>query len=320
MGRSLFIFIWAVALPTFLFGQQLPLFTQYREHIGIINPAAAAAGYLLYGQTGTIGTSVRQQWAGKEGAPQTQLIQGSYLWERSGYNVSPIFGGHLINDKVGRVATTGVYGRLGGALAKEPAYGGIAVGLTLGMVQYRVDLNGVIARDAGDELLENPDLNTRVYPDAGVGVYVWKQLGKKEDYLVGGFSIPQILGLDVTFRNTDNKSFNLNRVRHFYGNVGWIHHLSRSGSLIELNAWVKYVPNAPFHFDVNSRYQIGEQFWLGLGAGTSKAVHLETGVLLFDSRFKLGYGYDFNLSDKILAFGHSHEINLSYAFGTSNVW
>lgn len=303
---------------TITYAQQLPLFTQYRDQIGVLNPAATVSGYLLYGQTGVFGASVRQQWVGKEGAPQTQVVQGSYISEREG--VSPMLGGHIINDKVGRVSTTGVYGRIGGVLSHDPAYSGIAAGITLGVVQYRINLNGVIARDAGDELLEDQSLQWRIYPDAGVGIYAWQQLNKDVDFIVGGISIPQILALDVTFRNAENNKFNMNQVRHFYGTIGWIHHLASEGSLLEINGWLKYVPNAPFHFDVNCRYQIVENFWLGAGYGMSKAAHLETGLLLFDSRFRLGYGFDFNTSNKILSFGQSHEISLSYGFGDSEAY
>ena len=62
-------------------------------------------------------------------------------------------------------------------------------------------------------------------------------------------------------------------------------------------------------------------FWLGLGYGMSKAAHLEFGFVIGEDRpVKIGYGYDFNTSNKILAFGQSHELNLSYNFGGSAGW
>jgi type IX secretion system PorP/SprF family membrane protein len=307
----LFFMLYAFASP--LKAQQLPLFTQYQEQLCVINPAAMVSGYLLYDQPGFVSASVRQQWVGKDGAPQTQLIQGSYFANRD--HVSPIFGGHIIHDKAGRVSTIGVYGRYGAVISDDPDDAGIAGGIAVGAVQYRVDLNGIIARDADDDLLSDQSLQKRIYPDVGLGVYAWKRLGRSEDYVVGGFSIPQVLGLDVTFRNDLDKKFNLNRVRHFYGLAGWIHHLEADGSLFELNGWFKYVPNTPFHFDANCRYQISRWFWLGAGYGMSRAIHLETGLLLADSRIKIGYGFDFNTSNKILAFGQSHEVNISYGFG-----
>ncbi|MBC7778254.1 MAG: PorP/SprF family type IX secretion system membrane protein [Phycisphaerae bacterium] len=293
--------------------QQLPLFTQYREQIGVINPAAMVSGYLLYDQTGSVGASVRQQWVGKDGSPQTQLIQGSYFSKRD--RVSPLLGGHIIHDKAGRVSTIGVYGRYGAVISNDPDEAGIAGGIAVGVVQFRVDLNGIIARDADDDLLADQSLQKRIYPDVGLGMYAWKRLGRGEDYIVGGFSIPQVLGLDVTFRNELDKKFNLNRVRHFYALAGWIHHLEADGYLLELNGWFKYVPNAPFHFDANCRYQIAGVFWMGAGYGMSRAFHLEAGLLIPYSRIKVGYGFDFNTSNKILAFGQSHEINISYGFG-----
>lgn len=320
---KVFTFLFYFVLSSWVIhSQQLPLFTQYREHIGIINPAAIAGNYFLYGQTGSIGLSARQQWIGKEGAPQTQLIQGYYLSE-SNQGISPIFGGHIINDKAGRVGTTGLYGRMGGILSSDPAYNGFAAGITIGIVQYRVDLNGIIARDPDDELLADQSLQKRIYPDAGLGIYAWQAINDY-DYIVGGISIPQVLGLDVTFRNELDKKFNLNRVRHYYAMLGWVKDLPRDGSKLEMNGWFKYVPNTPFHFDANCRYQIGQDFWdfwLGVGYGMSKAAHLEFGFVIGEDRpVKIGYGYDFNTSNKILAFGQSHELNLSYNFGGSSGW
>jgi type IX secretion system PorP/SprF family membrane protein len=298
--------------------QQLPLFTQYREHIGMLNPAAPSGNYFLYGYTGSASTSFRRQWVGKADAPRTGFIQGSMLLEREG--VSPMFGGHIINDQVGRVATTGLYARGAGILSEDPAYSGISVGMSLGIVQYRVDLQGVIARDPDDDLILNADLHRRIYPDVSIGIYTWRQLGNKNDYIFGGVSIPQTLGLDVTYRPSDKTKFYINQARHYYSTFGYIKSLGREGSLVEVNTWVKYVKNAPIHVDANVRYQIGHNFWIGSGFGTSKALHLEAGLLMAEQRVKLGIGYDMNLSDKILAFGQSQEFNASYGFGQSRAW
>jgi type IX secretion system PorP/SprF family membrane protein len=307
--------------PVWGIAQQLPLFSQYREHATVINPAAVASNYLLYNQTGAVSLSVRNQWVSKEGAPTTQVLQGYTML--TDYATSPIIGGYLINDQVGRVGTTGLYGRFGAVLSEDPSTNGIAAGITLGMVQYRVDLDGIIARDLDDELIENQDLQRKIYPDAGLGIYAWQSINDN-DYITGGISVPQVLSLDVTFRNPSDKKFSLDRVRHYYAMAGWIHDLPRDGSKLELNSWLKYVPHAPFHFDANIRYQIGQDmwdFWIGAGYGTSQAIHLETGFILGEDRpIKIGYGLDFNTSNKILSFGQSHEINLSYGFGSSDAW
>jgi type IX secretion system PorP/SprF family membrane protein len=314
-GQLVFIFA-SIFLAHQAVAQQLPLFTQYREHVGVLNPAAVAGSYFLYDQTGSVGISARKQWVGREGAPQTQVVQGYFLKERD--NAHPIMGGHLINDEAGQVATTGLYGRVGCVLSHDPDESGMAFGMAMGLVQYRVSLQGAVVRDPGDPLVLNPDLHKRIFPDASVGVYTWKKVSDY-NYVVGGVSIPQVMGLDLKFKNDSTGKFNLHRVRHFYGMFGWVRDLTNNGNKIEVNGWIKHVPNAPTHFDINTRYEIGQDawdWWVGLGYGTSRAMHIETGFVLGEERpIRIGYACDFNTSNKTLAFGNSHEINLSYGFG-----
>jgi len=67
-------------LPLASVAQQLPLFTQYRENIGIINPAAFNQDFLIYENNLSFGASYRRQWVGLESGPQTQTIRGEYLF------------------------------------------------------------------------------------------------------------------------------------------------------------------------------------------------------------------------------------------------
>ncbi|MDQ3015999.1 MAG: type IX secretion system membrane protein PorP/SprF, partial [Bacteroidota bacterium] len=56
--------------------QQLPLFTQYREFQGIINPASISHDYLFWeGYTTSFGISYRNQWSKIKGGPVTSTIR-----------------------------------------------------------------------------------------------------------------------------------------------------------------------------------------------------------------------------------------------------
>lgn len=136
----------------------------------------------------------------------------------------------------------------------------------------------LLPRDLDDELIENQDLQRKIYPDA-VGIYAWQSINDN-DYITGGLCCR--VSLDVTFRNPSDKQVfsgpSAERSRH-----GWWIHLPRDGSKLELNSWLKYVPHAPFHFDANIRYQIGQdivgfldrrRIWNEPGHSPGNRVHL----------------------------------------------
>ncbi|MBI5914420.1 MAG: PorP/SprF family type IX secretion system membrane protein [Bacteroidetes bacterium] len=298
------------------FSQQLSLFSQYRENQTIINPAAVGSSYLGYGQNLTFGTSYRVQWQGFEGAPTTANLRGDFLYTE-GSPVSIMGGGYLINDQTGPTGFTGLYGRIGGVLSDDPYYGGISVGLSFGMVQYRVNTSDIRLRQSGD-ILSGDDQN-KIFPDVGVGVFAYRKLdggGFDGDYVYGGISVPQVIGLDLMFQD-GNGEFYTRRIQHFYGMLGFYKFFKDEGFL-EPSVWVKYAPNAPVNADFNLRYQMAQSFWIGVGGSTSKAMHVEAGFLLgenlgFDNTLRIGYGYDYSFSTFGPYTGGAHEINISYA-------
>ncbi|MEY4134068.1 MAG: hypothetical protein RL386_418, partial [Bacteroidota bacterium] len=83
-----------------LFAQQLSLFTQYRENLSLINPAAIETDYLAFGNNVSFGASYRAQWIGLPGNPRTQTIRGTFLADRMS-GVALMAGGQLINDQTG---------------------------------------------------------------------------------------------------------------------------------------------------------------------------------------------------------------------------
>ncbi len=297
----------------FLQAQQLSLFTQYREHTSIINPAAIEGDFLAFGRNINFGASYRSQWTGLSGNPTTQTLRGTYLAaDMSG--VAIMAGGHLINDQTGPTGFTGMYARFGGVLTNDPAYGGLAIGLTAGFVQYRVNTSEITLRDEGD-VVGTVD-QAQMHPDVGVGIYYYQTVGE-EDYFYTGLSIPQVIGLDLTFQD-ENGEFFTQRVQHFYGLLGF-YKFFNNDSFLEPSMWIKYAPEAPVNVDVNVRYQMPAALWVGAGASSSRAVHLEAGLVLgnnvgLDNLIKIGYGFDYNFSDFGPTAGTTHEINLGFSF------
>ncbi|MEM8907643.1 MAG: PorP/SprF family type IX secretion system membrane protein [Bacteroidota bacterium] len=298
--------------------QQLPLFTQYNEQVGLINPAAVSNDFLLYEHNISFGASVRQQWVGLESAPRTQNIRGEYIFADT-EGLGLIAGGHLINDQTGPTGFTGVYGRVAGILSGDPYESGISAGFSFGMVQYRVNISDIKFLELNDVLVAEDQ--TRLYPDVGFGIYAYKRINQgflDDSQIYGGISVPQLIGLDLEFKD-ENDEFFTKRVQHFYGLLGMIKYLD-DGKFIQPNVWVKYTENVPVNIDFNIRYQLVPSFWLGTGASTAGNLHLETGVILgesvgYSNHFKIGYGFDYSFRTFGPAVGTTHELNLFYSFG-----
>lgn len=319
------VLVLLLAIPAVweLKAQQLPMFTQYAEMHGALNPAIISQMALAGDYRGYVGASARMQWAGRPGAPRTQLVHGQWLTGNS--NFSALLGGHFVNDQAGQLGFTGVYGRISSVYFANKRYreeAGFAAGLTFGAVQFRVKLDNVIARDAQDPILLEGNIN-RIYPDVGFGIYAWQQLGRSGVTIYGGISVPQTLGINFEYQPAQgDQRYSLKRLRHYYAMGGMIKELGRSGSYIDISSWVKYVPNAPVNADLNIRLfqTVGDaetlQIWIGSGYNTANAMHFELGFVPgYDGKLKIGYCYDFNVSGSILKFGNSHEINLAMMLG-----
>lgn len=314
VGLRLFGILFLLLAANGLFAQQLSLFTQYRENATIINPAAIESDYLVFGQNVTFGASYRNQWVGISGSPTTQVARVSFVADGMS-GVALMGGAHIINDATGPTGFTGFYGRLGGIVTDDPAYGGFVLGLSAGYVQYRVNGSDIVFKDGLDNVGATDQ--SQMYPDLGVGLYFYKNVGRYDDMFYAGLSVPQVFGLDLTFQN-ENGEFSTQRVQHFYGTLG-LYKFFDNDSFLEPSIWIKYAPNAPSNVDINLRYQLPSTLWVGAGVSTANNVHLETGFILgsnvgLDSTVRLGYGFDYSFSSFGPTAGNTHELNVTYSF------
>ncbi|MFK8006033.1 MAG: PorP/SprF family type IX secretion system membrane protein [Saprospiraceae bacterium] len=306
---ALFLFCHALS------AQQIPLFTQYRQNVGLLNPAAVNSDFHTSEQNLSFGISYRTQWVGFDAHPVTQTIRGEYVMDAGG--VGLMFGGYLINDQTGPTGFTGAYGRIAGIISDDIEYGGLSIGLTAGVVQYRVNSSELFVRDPGD--IVSMEDQSKIFPDVGLGVYFYRTIETgilDDDLFYTGISVPQVFGLNLDFKD-ENGDFSTKRIQHFYGLLGLYHYFDNDGYL-EPSIWVKYAPNVPVSVDFNIRYQFPSNMWLGTGLSTAGTFHLETGFNLgenlgWDNTFKIGYGFDYSYNTFGPAVGSSHEINLAFS-------
>ncbi len=320
MRNILSIILVLSTLLTFdLNSQQLPLFTQYSEYQGIINPAAVNYDFFQDGYPLAFGTSIRQQWRNVPTAPKTMLLRGEYFWE-TGNTFNVLSGGYVINDQVGYISTTGIFGRI--AIVKTSRSGfrynasdnGLSVGLLGGIVQYRVDTPGLqqIAVDKGDQALGNRA--TLIRPDVGIGIsYYYKLGGRSKDYIFLGLSVPQVLGLTIEFP----EGFDIVRTPHYYATGSYFKALSKY-THFEITTWVRKVKSVPVSLDVVAKYRFHQSIWFGIGMNSVRHVSAEFGLTFDSSNYKHDHRYKLAFSFNPFGpsyrgeFGDTFEVNLSY--------
>lgn len=296
--------------------QQIPLFTQYRESQGVLNPAAINYDYFTNKHTTSLGISFRRQWADINSAPTTQILRGEHFINNLS-NVGLLVGGHLMNDQTGPTGFTGLYGRFSAVFSSDLDYNGLSIGLSAGAVQYRIKTSEVKLRDPND--IRALTDRMQVYPDLGMGIFYYQRMDGffDDDYFYAGVSVPQVMGLALEFPTDDGK-ISTKRVQHYFANIGWYHFIGES-SFIEPSASIRYLPNAPINIDLNARYQMGSSFWIGAGTSIQGKIHAETGFILgksmgLSNNFKVGYGFDYSFQSYGPYAGTTHEVNISYSF------
>lgn len=299
-----------------IFAQQLPIFTQYREHHSYVNPAAVGWDYFTYKYNFNVGISHRNQWAEIEHHPKVQHLHGEYILRGKG-NFSLLTGLNFIKQSTDPFYRTGTYGRAVVLFTDNPYYFGIAAGFMAGGVSYRLKIRDLLTME-DEPILSNIQLDElkNFRPDVGLGVYFYKQFRKgilKGDNLYGGFSVPQILSLKAHGNEDLVKT-----KPHFFGVLGYYRYLNQD-SFLEPSVWIKTTPNAPLNFDFNLRFQYANIFWVGSGFSTNDSVIFEAGVLVGENfnlnrLLKIGYGASLFLKENIQnEFGTTHEINLAFS-------
>ncbi|MEO0733955.1 MAG: type IX secretion system membrane protein PorP/SprF, partial [Bacteroidota bacterium] len=216
-----------------------------------------------------------------------------------------------IADQTGPTGYTGVYGRIGTVISRDPESGGISVGLSAGYVGFQVRSSELVLRQDGDPLAGTDQ--SQSHPDIGLGIYAYRYAN---DYhmFYGGISIPQLLGFDLTYTREDGQ-FDVTRLRHYYGTAGW-YWFTGDDSWLEVSTWIKYVEGADPNADISIRYQLPSAPYMGMGLSTAGNFHFEAGINVgqaydADTNFRIGYGFDYSFSSFGPSVGGTHELQMA---------
>jgi hypothetical protein len=114
----------------------------------------------------------------------------------------------------------------------------------------------------------------------------------------------------------ENRDYNIQRVRHYYGVVGARFELYMD-SWLDISSEVQYLPGAPILFSGNLVYDFDETFWITTSYSTANQVRFGGGVFCGGSggnMLSIGYVFSNFFQSYGPAYGSSHELRISYSW------
>ncbi len=285
----LFVGLWTTQ------AQQLPQFTQYMYNTISINPAYAGNRDAF-----SLTALNRNQWAGISGAPRTQTlsIHTPLRNEQIGLGLS------VINDKTGYENYTYLYADFSYTINVSEDVT-LSFGLKGGLSYYDLD------EDLFNEpsVLQDPFFREQFNkwtPNFGAGLF----LSSQKWYV--GLSAPKII-------NNDNNEFSeyvaLEQV-HYYMTGGYVFDLSDTWKL-RPTALAKVTNGAPLSFDMSGTVIYDEKLYLGATYRIDDAIGAFIDFQIFEP-LRIGYGYEYSVSDLRPYTTGSHEVILIYELRFQN--
>jgi type IX secretion system PorP/SprF family membrane protein len=275
------------------FGQQIPQYSQYMLNDYILNPAIT--GQYDYWE---VKSNNRLQWIGITDAPRTFILSAHGPFKK--YNMG--MGGSVFADITGPTSRVGFYLSYAYHLKLSKSLR-LGMGLSFGLLQYRIDGTKVTLYDNGDPVFVN-QMMTVYTADATFG------LNLKHKNFNFGISLPQIIGNDLRFlENQEDSQSQL--ARHYMAMGGYTFHVGDFG--IMPNLLVKYVfPTMP-QFDAGVKFDWRDQFWIGASYRHDDAVSF-LGGLSYKDFLLIAYSYDMSTSNLKNYSNGSHELMIGVRF------
>ena len=282
--------------------QQTPVYSQYMLNQYIINPAYTGLNNYFEAST-----SYRSQWVGIEDAPRTYVLTVQGPGNSGKYGL----GGSIYNDVTGPTSKSGLYLSYAYHFQVSSTQR-VSMGLSGGVMQYKVDGTKLTLFDEDDQVLANARL-TALIPDFGFGVY-WHE----DDKFYLGISTPQFTQSRISMTEDNIKSPSILSI-HYFLNGGYTFNLTDDFD-VEPSFLMKYVQPSSMQLDVGARMIFRKFIWLGAVFRTQDAVSAIVGFNTPNDQLSFGYSYDFtttNLSN--YSFG-THELMVAAKFGKKKAY
>lgn len=287
-----------VVILTFSIGvraQLDPMFTQYMFNTQLINPAYVG----MWEKVGFF-SLVRQNFAGIDNAPRTQLISFH----------SPIrnefvgAGINIINDNIGKETRLSIFGDYSfKVLLKRDLY--LRLGLKFGFLNYSNKLGQYeLYPDNQYDPAFLGEISNKFMPNFGVGAFLYN------DYFYISLSMPKLIQNDFA-ANVNNYS-SMAEVQHIYLTGGYIFRLP--GSIrFKPSALFRYTIGLPLQFDIAATFNFKERFELGAMLRTDSSIGF-IAQWIINKKMRVGYAVDIPITEIFSYQFGCHEVMVSYSF------
>ncbi|MDA6068718.1 type IX secretion system membrane protein PorP/SprF [Flavobacterium sp. AC] len=277
-----------------LFAQQESLFTTYRYHMNVVNPAYAGVD----GETVLMST-IRQQWTGIKDAPQTQAVSfGTSVGNHLGLGVSMVYDKTFI-EKQTQLGIDFSYKIQVGALTD------LYLGIKAGGNFYNVNTSGLETYSPQSD----PSLITinHFNPNVGIGALL------KNDKFFVSLSVPRMLNTERA-KNKDGYTSVATDRAHVYLSSGYDYDFNTATELVlKPSFMMRYVNGSPLSVDVNLMLQIEKFLEIGGSYRVDNAYAAIAGLTITD-HLTIGYAYETSTGKVMASAKQSNEFFLRFKF------
>lgn len=281
-----------------VYAQTEPMYSQYMYNMLGVNPAYAGNREAL-----SLNFFQRNQWVGIKGAPKTTSIS----MDQAVKDGKMGWGMQVYDDRLGVEAATGFNGMLSTRI-RISEKGILSGGLSVGMMNYRINLNDVNNRNnPNDPSFISTDKPSRWNPSVGMGIYY------NTDRFYAGISTPSVLKSRLASYENLVSSIDQSDAFHLFANAGYVFDLNEDVKL-KPSTMVKMVSGAPIEADINMNLWLKDILGLGGSYRTGDAL---VGMVEIQAtqQIRFGYAYDMPFNPLKYFTKGSHELILRYEFG-----
>lgn len=277
-------------------GQQDPMYSMYMFNGMAVNPAYAGSR-----EKPVVSAIYRQQWTGLEGAPKTAVFSGHapLLNDKIGMGLT------LVSDNISVFNTLTLMGSYAYRM-KVGENGKLCFGLNVEVNNFRAKFQDLELTDTNDKVFRGSRTNI-FSPNFGAGLYYYTER------FYAGASVPHFLNMSLTDHfKVEGTDMVARQWKHYFFTTGVVINVGENVKF-KPSVLFKYVKNTPFQADINAAFLFKEALWIGASYRTGDAVSamLEYN---FTKGLRIGYAYDFTITELNDYSSGTHEIMISYEF------
>ena len=293
------LFFLTLLLANDLVAQTEPMYSQYMYNMLGVNPAYAGNR-----EATSFNFFQRRQWVGLAGAPQTTSVSldGAFNDNKLGWGVQ------AYDDKLGVEKADGVNMMMATHIQVSDK-GTLSGGLSVGLMNYRIDLLNVQGRYTPSDPAFYSNFN-KWLPAVGLGIYY------NTDKFYAGFSVPNVLKSRLTAFDVMNSGIQKVNSTHLFFTSGYVFDVNEDVK-IKPSTMIKAVGGAPIEADFNTNVWLKNVIGLGFSYRTGDAM-VAMAEAQINNNLRVGYAYDITISPLKYYNNGSHELMFRYEFGNNN--